>query len=139
MHDHFEEVFADFREYYNLRLTDVLRFDGSLTVAEAAILVKKLPHGSRTVAAMQGGEDYWGWTPDRHILASLLDAVNANTFAFVSANSKKKPKAPKPVQRPGDAERKRREKENNPFAIMVKKQMDALKSTDQKKVIKIEE
>lgn len=137
MHDHFEELYADFREFYNLRLTDVLKFDGSLSVWEAALLAKKLPERSRTIAALQGGVEYQGWTLDRHLLASLLDAINSNTFAFVSANSKKKPKPPKPVQRPGDAERKQKEKENNPFALMVKKQMDALKSTDQKTKIVI--
>ena len=39
----------------------------------------------------------------------------------------KKIKPPKRLPRPGDEERKRKERENNPFALMVKRQMDALK------------
>lgn len=89
---------------------------------------------------MQGGAEYIGWTQDRHMSATIIDILNGLTFAFVSANSKKKPKAPKPVWRPGDKERKRKEKQNNPFGMMVKKQMDALrKQDDGKKTIIIDE
>lgn len=125
-------MFADFREYYNLRLSDVLEWDGSLPVWEAAILAKELPHSSRTMAMLQGGKEYWGWTLDRHILASLFDAVQVDTFAFVQANSKKKVKAPSPMPRPGDAERKKIENANNPFALMVKAQMQKLTADDAK-------
>jgi hypothetical protein len=119
-------VFSDFREYYNLRLTDVYRFDGSLPVWEAAILMKQLPPSSRTMAALQGGREYWGWDVDRYMLAALLDAMNINTYAFVSANSKKKVKAPVAIPRPGDAERKALEAQNNPFAQIVKSQLKKL-------------
>jgi len=119
-------MFADFREYYNLRLSDVLEWDGSLPVWEAAILALELPHTSRTMAMLQGGKEYWGWTLDRHLFASLLDAIQVDTFAFVQAHTKKKVKPPKPVQRPGDAERVKRENDNNPFAQMVKMQMKNL-------------
>lgn len=128
-------MIADFREYYNISFTDVLKFDGSLPVWEAAVLARKLPPSSRTVAAQQGGEEYWGWTLDRYMLAAIVDALNASNYMYLSANSKKKPKAPKPVPRPGDEERKRQQKENNPFAVMVKKQMDALKSGEKKKIV----
>lgn len=121
-------MFADFREYYNLRLSDVLDWDGSLPVWEAAILAKELPHSSRTMAMIQGGKEYWGWTLDRHLLATLVDSVNVDTYAFVQANSKKKIKLPAPTPRPGDADRKREENANNPFAQMVKMQMHKLKT-----------
>lgn len=123
-------MFADFREYYNLRLSDVLRFDGSLPVWEAAILAKQLPPTSRTIAMLQGGIENWGWTMDRYLLAALLDAVNIDTFAFVQANSKKKVKPPHPVPRPGDAERKKQQMLNNPFALQVNSAMDDLKSKE---------
>lgn len=109
-----------------MRLTDVLKFDGSLPVWEAVILLKQLPRTSRTAAMLQGGKEYWGWDIDRYILAAVLDAVNVNTFAFVSANSKQKVKPPAPMTRPGDAERKALEAQNNPFAQIVKKQMKQL-------------
>lgn len=109
-----------------MRLTDVYRFDGSLPVWEAAILLKQLPHSSRTMAMLQGGKEYWGWTVDRYVMAALLDAMNVNTFAFVSANSKKKVKPPVAIPRPGDAERKALEAQNNPFAQIVKQQLKKL-------------
>lgn len=89
--------------------------------------MKQLPDRSRVVAASQGGSEYRGWTFDRHLLAAILDALNINTHAFVSANSKRKVKSPKPVPRPGDEERKKEAKQNNPFALMVKAQMNRLK------------
>lgn len=124
-------MFADFREYYNLRLSDVLEWDGSLPVWEAAILALELPLSSRTMAMVQGGKEYWGWTLDRHLLASVLDSIQVDTFAFVQAHSKKKIKAPNPVQRPGDAERTKNENANNPFAQMVKMQMKNLDTTEE--------
>jgi hypothetical protein len=122
-------MFADFREYYGLRLTDVLRFDGSLPVREAAVLARQLPLDSRTHAAVQGGSEYRGWTIDTYLLAALVDALNTNTFAFVKANSKKRVKEPRPVPRPGDAERRKRENASNPFAQMVASSLDELKTT----------
>lgn len=110
-----------------MKILDVLKFDGSLPPWEAAILLKKLPLESRTVAAAQGGDEFLGWTMDRHLQASVLDAINTLTYVFVSANSKKKPKPPKPVSRPGDAERKREAKQNNPFALTVKATLDKLR------------
>lgn len=34
------------------------------------------------------------------MLADLIDAVQHNTYAFVAANSKRKPKVPTPYERP---------------------------------------
>lgn len=124
-------MFADFREYYGLRLSDMLKFDGSLPVWEVAVLAKSLPLTSRTAACLNGGMEYWGWGVDRHILVSLLDAVNINTYAFASANSKKKLKPFKETPRPGDAEKRQQEKLNNPFAKMLQAQMQQLDVTDE--------
>lgn len=120
-------MFADFREYYGLRLTDVLRFDGSLSIREAAILTRQLPRASRTFAALQGGEEFRGWSIDTYLLAALVDGMNTNTFAFVKANTKKRVKEPRPVPRPGDAERRKRENASNPFAQIVHASLDDLK------------
>ncbi len=119
-------MFADFREYYGLRLTDVFRFDGSLLVGEAAILARQLPHTSRTMCAVQGGMEYRGWDVQTHLLAALVDSLNVSNYMFAKVNSKKRVKAPAPVPRPGDAERRKRENMNNPFAQMVQAQMNDL-------------
>lgn len=124
-------MLADFREYYGLHLPDVLRFDGSLPVWEAAILATQLPPTSRTVAVVSGGIEYWGWTLDRHLLAATLDAINTHAFAFVQSNTKKKVKQPYPVPRPGDAERKKQAALNNPFAMQVNKAMNDMKSVEE--------
>jgi len=120
-------MFADFREYYGLRLTDVLRFDGSLSIREAAILARQLPQASRTFCAIQGGDEFRGWSIDTYLLAALLDSMNTNTFAFIKANTKKRVKEPRPVPRPGDAERRKRENASNPFAQIVHASLDELK------------
>lgn len=126
MHEHPEEMFADFREYYGVRLSDVLRFDGSLPVWEAVVLAKQLPPTSRTMACLQGGIEYWGWTLDRHVMVSLLDAMQVQNYAFIQAHTKKTLKEPKPIERPGDAELKRQAAQNNPFAQMVNHQLKNL-------------
>lgn len=119
-------MFADFREYYGLRITDVYRFDGSLPLWEAAILARQLPLTSRTVAAVQGGKEYLGWDVNTHLMAALVDSVQISNYMFAKANSKKRVKEPIPVPRPGDAERRKRENMNNPFAQMVQAQMNEL-------------
>lgn len=102
--------------------------------------MRELPLESRLIAMQQGGKEYLGWSLDTHLLASILDSSNSHLHTFICANSKKKPKAPKPVRRPGDAERKKEAKQNNPFAKMVQAQMNKLKTKGpQKIVIKDEE
>jgi len=123
-------MFADFREYYGLRVTDVFKFDGSLPIGEAAILARNLPHSSRTVAAVQGGAEYLGWDMNTYLLAALVESVQISNYMFAKVNSKKRVKAPVPVPRPGDAERRKRENMNNPFAQMVQAQMTELTVDD---------
>lgn len=123
-------MFADFREFYGLRVTDVFKFDGSLPVGEAAILTRQLPLTSRTMAALQGGKEYLGWDMNTHLLAALVDSVGVSNYMFAKVNSKKRVKAPVPVPRPGDAERRKRENQNNPFAQMVQAQMTQLAVDD---------
>lgn len=94
-------------------------------------MIKQLPEESRTVAAMNGGSEHRGWTIDRYLRAKLIDAINTNTFAFVSANSKRKNiKAPKPVPTPGDKARKQAQKESNPFMKKMDTIFDELKSKE---------
>lgn len=122
-------MLADFREYYGLRVTDVFKFDGSLPIGEAAILARELPQTSRTIAAVQGGKEYLGWDVNTHLMAAVVDLIGINNYMFAKVNSKKRVKAPVPVPRPGDAERRKREAMNNPFAQMVQAQMAELDDT----------
>lgn len=121
--DHGEELFADLLETYGISLVQALTDESDYSPQQLLILIKQLPLTSRTVAALRGGPVYLGWDADRYMFASLIDAVNQNTHATISANSgKKKPKAPKPFPRP-EATVKRRE--NNPFKRKLEEAREA--------------
>lgn len=109
-----EFILADFHSYYGLSLPEVMGSGGYSPRAILA-LIKQLPPEARTVAALRGGEQFQGWGVDRYLLASLIDAVQQNTYAFISANSKRKPKAPEPVSRPTKDGGPRQDNANNPF------------------------
>jgi len=122
-----EELVGDLREFYHMGMSEFL----SLHPVEAVCLVRQIPDG-RVTAAQRGGPEFRGWSFDRYLLAALVDGINLNTHYFISANTdpKKKSKIPEPkfVPLPGEAERKKKEAESNPFAIMVNRQMDTLKT-----------
>ena len=46
------------------------------------------------------------WSNESYLLASVIDAVNQNTWVTVAANSKRRPKQPKPIPRPGQQKAK---------------------------------
>lgn len=52
------------------------------------------------MAKLRGGEQFNDWDVIAYQLANLIDAVNNNTYVLTAANSKKKPKQPKPTYRP---------------------------------------
>lgn len=61
------------------------------------VLLRALPAG------------YWpdphheaSWSVEAHLLAGLIDATNNTAWTVAAANSKSRPKRPKPVRRPGD-------------------------------------
>ncbi len=95
-----EEVTADLQQYYGLDVADVLRANARLSPRRTLVLLRQLPPESATFAALRGGSEFRGWGPDRYLMAQLVDSVRENTFAFISANSKRKPQAPEPVERP---------------------------------------
>jgi len=113
-----EELDADFLRYYHLDLTDVLVPGTRLTPRRALGLIRNLPHGSAFVAAQQGGAQFAGWAVNEYLLAGLIDAVQHNTHAFVSAHSERRPKPPEPAYRPGKVKRR----SNNLFAQMASQQ-----------------
>lgn len=109
-----EQILADFQSEYGLNLIEVLR-PGGMPPRQVLALIRQLPPESRTVAALRGGDQFQGWGVDRYLLASVVDAINANTYAFISANSKRKPKSPEPVQRPTKEGGRPKDGTANPF------------------------
>ena len=69
-------------------------------------LCSQLPEDSATVIALRGGEEWRGWGTAEQLLATLIDAVQWNTYATIAVNSKKPPRKPAPVPRPGDMKRR---------------------------------
>lgn len=112
---HGECIYADLLQYYGVNLVSALRADSGFSPRQVLALIRQLPIESRTVAGMRGGEQYRGWGPDRYLAALLVDAVTQHTYAFVAANSKRRPKAPEPVPRPEKTTRKK----TGMFAAMV--------------------
>lgn len=72
---------------------------------------------SRTRARLRGGEHFEGWGLDQYFYAALVNAVRENTYAVISANSKKKQKPPDPVEIPDNWKPKQPQK--NTFAAMA--------------------
>lgn len=95
-----EHIVSDLRRYYGVNLSDVLVEESGLSPRLVIAYIRNLPIDSATAAALRGGDQFRGWDTQTYLLAAVVDAVNQNTFAFVSANSKKKPKAPEPIERP---------------------------------------
>jgi hypothetical protein len=112
-----EHVYRDLHEYAGgLNLVAALRDGSGYSPRQILLLIKGLPLESATIAAMRGGVEFRGWGLDRYLSAALHDAVKENTFAFVAANSKKKPTAPEPMFRPKEKKAKTTNGHNNLFA-----------------------
>lgn len=88
----------DFQYYLGLDFIAMLK--GSHSPKQVIALISQLPLESNTISALRGGEQFVGWGIDRYHFAQLIDAVNSTTHAVVASNSKRKPKAPKPLPRP---------------------------------------
>lgn len=121
-----EALLADFLRYYYLDLRDVLVPGSGLTARRALALIRQLPPESATVAELRGGPEFRGWGPDRYLTARLIEAVEGHFHAFVSANSKKKPKAPERVDRPDFRAQQR--KNGNTFRAMAARRLAAARN-----------
>ncbi|GAA2629572.1 hypothetical protein [Streptomyces axinellae] len=79
---------------------------GTLSWRELKVFLKFLPPDSATARAVRSAtpEDDT-WTLDRHLLATVADAVRENTYALVKLQGDPKKtrrlKPPKPIPRPG--------------------------------------
>ena len=78
---------------------------GGLSLRRLRVLICELPHTSRLAVAMRGGHEFEGWDLHAHLLAALVDAVQANTYAVVQVQSARRIKAPAPLPRPGKSKR----------------------------------
>ncbi|MFJ2515625.1 hypothetical protein ACIPEL_36410 [Streptomyces griseoviridis] len=86
-------------------------YRGEMSWRELRVFLKHLPWDSATARAIRGStpeEDYW--TPDRQLLASVVDAQREQTYVTVKLHGDPKKtrrlKPPEPIQRPGVIKRK---------------------------------
>lgn len=68
----------------------------SISMGKAARLMKRLPPGSVPYAGNAAS-----WSFESHLLAAVVDQLQWVTWTLVAVNSKKQPKKPKPLPRPG--------------------------------------
>lgn len=99
-----EAIFQDFQDVYRLNLIEMFRDD--VPPGEILLLIRGLKVGSRFVAVLRGSPEFTDWNVMTYQMATLIDAVNYVTYSVIAANSKRKPKAPKPSFRPAKAGRK---------------------------------
>ena len=116
------------------------RFDPAVEAAFLAVYgIDTLADGlspRRTLALLRnlpsGSLESWtdvdaSWTVETHMLAEAIDAINWLTWMTARVNSKKEPKKPKPIPRPGDKARKRPAKKR---ALNVRTLADAIQGTE---------
>lgn len=70
-------------------------------------LVMRLPDTSLTHALASGGREHFGWGMERHMLATIYDALNANTRATGNWGKKKAPDIPLWPRPEGKQEKKK--------------------------------
>lgn len=125
--DHGEVLIADFRQYYGLSLGAI--YDGSLSVAEALVLIEQLPMESRYVAAKRGGAEFVGWDEGRYIQALQVNLMKNLIWLITRVNSKKAPPAPKLYPLPGESKKNEAGPDGNTFKGML----EAAKAAAEKK------
>lgn len=76
--------------------------ESGLTPRFVLSLIFQLPVTSRTVAKRRGGDQFEGWDTDRYLNVGIYNTLQQILYAFVAANSKKKPSEPKPFPVPVD-------------------------------------
>lgn len=101
-----DELEADFRQFYGLRLRDAFSAGGTLSAGEALVLAGQLGTvpDSRFRAMSLGGLEFAGWSREADVLADIHDALVDNSIITVksaggkagSANPYPRPKRDKP-------------------------------------------
>lgn len=81
-----------------LDLADVWR--GTLAPARVLELIEQGPDDSAFRAGLRGGLEHRAWPLERHMQASIIDAVNTAAWVVAQSKSRKPVPRPKAVPRP---------------------------------------
>jgi hypothetical protein len=111
-------LLGDLKIYCGVDLLDVFDPDSGVTPRLLLAYIDALPPDSATAASMRGGPQFRGWNTNAYISAAIVDAISANTYAFITANSKRRPEKPKPFYRP--QEKVKKDPKQNRFAAMAR-------------------
>lgn len=74
-----------------------------LTWLDVADIIEHSPQDSALTRVLLDDDDMYAWINNRglqSVLADLIDTLQMFMYVYVSANSKHKPKQPKPYKRP---------------------------------------
>ncbi|GAA3473884.1 hypothetical protein GCM10018965_084370 [Nonomuraea roseola] len=110
--EHFDAVEADLHRYYQIDLLDLYR--GKLSVRKLIALLSGLPRGSALHIATEG--DAATWSTSDYLLANAVDYLAIGNWLFVSANSKKGARNPRPEPVPRPGSQKKTQEEPRRFA-----------------------
>jgi hypothetical protein len=91
---------ADFRRHYGIQLFQTVGTE-ALPWGEFAALVEHMPQDSALARSAGGERTRWGET--EHLLAVVIDLLQAQVWQYAMTHSAKgkKPKRPSPYPRPG--------------------------------------
>lgn len=126
-----EVLVPDLKHYYGIDLRDLFSEEHPISPRWVLTHIRHLPIGSAFVAEQRGGQQYRDWDELRYQIASLINAVRAQTYVFTLAHSdpkKRTPEPPEPYPVPDDRNKKK-QKQDKPgsFAFIAKSHLAALK------------
>jgi hypothetical protein len=111
LREHGEAIAWDIPHYWPGRSAREL-FTGEMTLAELRMFLAELPADSATARSLcprDAKEEFW--TPDRQLMASLIDSVRLGNFFQVKLHGDpkktKRLKPPDPIPRPGVESRRK--------------------------------
>ncbi|WP_280350340.1 hypothetical protein [Nocardia abscessus] len=114
-----ETLVPDLKRFYNVDIRDVFIEGTGVTPRFLLSLIIHLPAESATVAEQRGGQQFLGWTEDRYLAAGIYNAIRELTWAFIAANSKKKPKPPDALPLPSKEGKPKQEHKPGSFAFIA--------------------
>ncbi|RZS39152.1 hypothetical protein EV193_104368 [Herbihabitans rhizosphaerae] len=102
----------------------MFREDSTLTPTLILWMVEHLSSSSASSAVLRGGSEHRDWQTGEHLTAVLIDAMNMNTWAVLAKGSKRAPKKPASIPRPGVGRQAPRTLRVADIAAAARKQKD---------------
>ena len=127
---HGEVLIPDLRHYFGIDLRELFSEVPPFSPRWVLIHIKWLPVESATFAEIRGGGEFRGWSTDRYMLATLINAIRALIWVFTVAHSdpkKRKPKPPEPYPTP---DKPKKVHKPGSFAFIAGQHIQAIKKQE---------